>query len=139
MHVVYLLAVALTQVAVSFATYALFLENGALLSAFGFPPTPSHPVHFTKEKLGRAHASTGPTIVALLLAMMLFSPLSSFLQFMTNSITRHLEYDADAFATKLGPSYATNLKTALVTIHEKNLVGTSHTCLPSLLLGLTPL
>lgn len=122
MHVVYLLAVALTQVAVSFATYALFLENGALLSAFGFPPSASAPLQLAKEQVGAAHASTGPTIVALLLAMMLFSPLSSFLQFVTNSITRRLEYDADAFATKLGASYATNLKKALVTIHEKNLV-----------------
>ncbi|BGP53051.1 hypothetical protein JCM8202_004135 [Rhodotorula sphaerocarpa] len=121
MHVVYLLAVALTQVAVSFATYALFLENGALLSAFGFPPSASAPLQLAKEQVGAAHASTGPTIVALLLAMMLFSPLSSFLQFVTNSITRRLEYDADAFATKLGASYATNLKKALVTIHEKNL------------------
>ncbi|GAA5980316.1 hypothetical protein JCM10908_001613 [Rhodotorula pacifica] len=129
MHVVYLLAVALTQLAVSFSVYALFLENGALLSAFGFPPSvTSSPLDFAKDKVGLAHASTGPTIVAVLLASMLASPLSSFLQFVTNSITRHLEYDADAFATKLGPSYAVNLKKALVTIHEKNLAvyGVDH-------------
>lgn len=129
MHVVYLLAVALTQVAVSFSVYALFLENGALLSAFGFPPAAAaSPVELAKAKLGLPHAATGPTIVAILLASMLASPLSSFLQFVTNSITRHLEYDADAFATKLGDSYAVNLKKALVTIHEKNLAvyGVDH-------------
>jgi STE24 endopeptidase len=129
MHVVYLLAVALTQVAVSFSVYALFLENGALLSAFGFPPSAAaSPLELVKNKLGMSHGGTGPTIAAVLLASMLVSPLSSFLQFVTNSITRHLEYDADAFATKLGASYAVNLKKALVTIHEKNLAvyGVDH-------------
>ncbi|KWU45356.1 putative CAAX prenyl protease [Rhodotorula sp. JG-1b] len=129
MHVVYLLTVALTQVAVSFSVYALFLENGALLSAFGFPPSvAASPLEAIKNKLGMSHGGTGPTIVAVLLASMLVSPLSSFLQFITNSITRHLEYDADAFATKLGTSYAVNLKKALVTIHEKNLAvyGVDH-------------
>jgi STE24 endopeptidase len=58
-----------------------------------------------------------------MLAAMLFAPVSTFLHFVTNTITRRLEYDADAFAVKLSQEHARNLKRALVSIHEKNLVS----------------
>ncbi|BGP36946.1 zinc metalloprotease [Rhodotorula kratochvilovae] len=121
-HIVYLLATSLAQVAFSLSIFSLLLSNRHLLASFGFHPSLAtklaHPVS----------PPVGPTIIALYLASTLFSPLSTFLKFVNNSITRRLEYDADAFAAKLGGSYARNLKKALVTIHEKNLAvyGVDH-------------
>lgn len=104
-----LLGTALVQTAFTLSTFILFLNNASLLSAFGFPTS--------------ALSSTAvPTLISLLLAANLFTPLSAVLQLITNSITRALEYNADNFAVKLGPTYAKNLKGALVRIHEDNLV-----------------
>lgn len=55
--------------------------------------------------------------------------MSALLSFSTNGITRALEYNADAFAVKLGAEYARNLKGALVRIHEDNLVSCRSRCL----------
>lgn len=115
-HIVYLLGTSLLQVAFSLSTFSLLLTNRPLLSSFGFHAP------LSEKLLHPLSHSTGPTIIALFLASALFTPLSAFLKFLTNTLTRRLEYDADAFAVKLGPSYARNLKKALVTIHEKNLV-----------------
>jgi len=113
---VYLLATSLAQVAFSLSIFSLLLSNRHLLASFGFAPS-------LAAKLAHPVAPpVGPTVIALYLASTLFSPLSSLLKFVTNLVTRRLEYDADAFAAKLGGSYARNLKQALVTIHEKNLV-----------------
>ncbi|GAA6000400.1 zinc metalloprotease [Rhodotorula paludigena] len=114
-HIVYLLGTSLLQVAFSLSTFSLLLTNRPLLSSFGFHAP------LSEKLLHPLSHSTGPTIIALFLASALFTPLSAFLKFLTNTLTRRLEYDADAFAVKLGPSYARNLKKALVTIHEKNL------------------
>lgn len=121
MHIVYLLTTSLVQVAFSLATFTLFLTNRPLLSAFGFHSyTPSYSTEALPEKFTHLlPTSRGPTIIALMLASMLFSPLSSVLKFATNFISRQLEYDADAFAARLG--YAKDLKKGLVSIHEKNL------------------
>ncbi|GAA5820038.1 hypothetical protein JCM11491_003612, partial [Sporobolomyces phaffii] len=123
-HIVYLLVTALTQIAFSLSLFTLFLSNESLLASFGF--FSHHPAGaVVADKLGLAASSAssraGPTVISLFLASTLFSPLSAFLAFVTNSITRRLEYDADAFAVRLGPATAQNLKTALVGIHEKNL------------------
>jgi STE24 endopeptidase len=117
-HIIYLLITALSQIAFSLSIFTLFLSNASLLSSFGFHPTSS----LASKILSHKNASVGPTVVSLFLASTLFSPLSAFLSFVTNSITRKLEYEADAFAVSLGKETAENLKTALVGIHEKNLV-----------------
>lgn len=104
-HVLVLLAVGLVNIAFSFSTFTVFLSHAPLLASFGFVKTYDQPI-----------------IVSLLLAGMLFQPLNAVAHFLTNTITRKLEYDADAFATKLGKETAVNLKAALVTIHEKNLM-----------------
>ncbi|GAA5922160.1 zinc metalloprotease [Sporobolomyces koalae] len=114
-HIVYLLFTALTQIAFSLSIFTLFLSNQSLLASFGF----SQP---TTTLLTKSSSTTvGPTVISLFLASTLFSPLSSFLAFLTNSITRKLEYEADAFAVGLGREMTENLKTALIGIHEKNL------------------
>ncbi|TNY21705.1 putative CAAX prenyl protease [Rhodotorula diobovata] len=121
-HIVYLLATSLAQVAFSLSIFSLLLSNRHLLASFGFAPS-------LAAKLAHPVAPpVGPTVIALYLASTLFSPLSSLLKFVTNLVTRRLEYDADAFAAKLGGGYARNLKQALVTIHEKNLAvyGVDH-------------
>lgn len=113
-HVLILLLTSLLQTAFSLCTFTLFLSNRSLLSSFGFAAS-----RFTFD------TTPGPTIVSLLLAATLFAPMSAVLHFVTNSVTRALEYNADAFAVKLGAEYAKNLKGALVSIHEKNLVRLS--------------
>ena len=115
-HVLILLATSLAQTAFSLLTFTLFLGNTSLLSSFGFHVSP------ISAMLNPKASASGPTIISLLLAATLFSPMSTILHFLTNSITRALEYNADAFAVKLGSEYAKNLKGALVSIHEKNLV-----------------
>ncbi|GAA5969436.1 hypothetical protein JCM21900_006499 [Sporobolomyces salmonicolor] len=122
-HIVFLLATSLLQSAFSLTIFTLFLSNGPLLQSFGFHPSLSskllHPL---------TGVQTGPTIITLFLASTLFAPLSAFLHFLTNTVTRALEYDADAFAVKLGSDMARNLKKALVGLHEKNLAiyGVDH-------------
>ncbi|GAA5971152.1 hypothetical protein JCM11641_004164 [Rhodosporidiobolus odoratus] len=122
LHTPVLLVTALTQVAFSLTIYTIFLSNSSFLSSFGFSSSSlSQKLYHSLASSSSSTSSTGPTIVALLLASTLFSPLSALMRFGTNAITRHLEYDADAFAVKLGEEYAKNLKGALVGIHEKNL------------------
>lgn len=104
-----LLTTGLVQIGISLLTFTLVLSNQNLLRSFGL---------FVR----RRPTATRPTIVSLMLAAMLFAPVSTFLNFITNTITRRLEYDADAFAFKLSSDHAKNLKGALVSIHEKNLV-----------------
>lgn len=112
-HVLVLLSTSLLQTAFTLSIFTLFLSNASLLSAFGFS----------------ASSTSGPTIISLLLAANLFTPMSALLSFSTNGITRALEYNADAFAVKLGAEYARNLKGALVRIHEDNLVSCRSRCL----------
>ena len=109
----------MTQIAFSLSIFTLFLSNTSLLSSFGFH---SSPLSSLAQKTGFT-SHVGPTVVSLFLAATLFTPLSAFLSFLTNSITRMLEYQADAFAVGLGKETAENLKTALIGIHEKNLVS----------------
>ncbi|GAA5890889.1 hypothetical protein JCM6882_008846 [Rhodosporidiobolus microsporus] len=116
-HIPILLVTALAQIALSLTVYTIFLTNRPFLSAFGF----SQPSLVSKVLHRASPNRTGPTIIALALASILCAPLVTILSFVVNNITRTLEYDADAFAVKLGPEYAKNLKGALVTIHEKNL------------------
>ncbi|GAA5831365.1 hypothetical protein JCM11251_003999 [Rhodosporidiobolus azoricus] len=116
-HIPILLVTALAQIALSLTIYTIFLTNRPFLSAFGF----SEPSLASKVLHPGTSSRVGPTIIALALASILCAPLVTVLSFVVNNITRTLEYDADAFAVKLGPEYARNLKAALVTIHEKNL------------------
>ncbi|BGP43307.1 zinc metalloprotease [Rhodotorula kratochvilovae] len=114
-HAIYLIAASLAQIAFALSISSLLLNNRHLLASFGFYPS------LVSELAPPFSPRVGPTVIALYLAATLFTPLSTFLKFITNSITRRLEYDADAFAAALGGSYRRNLKKALVTIHEKNL------------------
>ena len=110
-HVLVLLTTGLIQIAITLVTFTLVLSNQNLLRSFGL---------FVR----RNPRAPRPTIVSLMLAALLFTPVSTVLHFITNGITRHLEYDADAFAVKLSQDHARNLKGALVSIHEKNLALT---------------
>ncbi|GAA5836035.1 hypothetical protein JCM3766R1_005137 [Sporobolomyces carnicolor] len=124
-HIVYLLLTALTQIAFSLSIFVLFLSNASLLSSFGFTSSSSVVSKIVSSGVvdgaTRTGGGPGPTVISLFLASTLFTPLSAFLSFVTNTITRTLEYQADAFAVSLGNETAQNLKTALIGIHEKNL------------------
>ena len=101
---VYLLGSALLQVGFSILCFTVFLGNQPFLSAFGFPPS-------------LYSGSTPPAIITLTLASYLFSPTDAILKVATNTLTRALEYDADAFAWKLGKTYAEHLKAALTKLY----------------------
>ncbi len=88
------------QVGFSILCFTVFLGNQPLLTAFGFPPS-------------SYEGSSPPAIITLTLASYLFAPTDAILKVATNTLTRALEYDADAFAWKLGKTYAEHLKDAL--------------------------
>lgn len=102
-HVPLLLVTGLLQTGFSFFTFSLFLSNKSLLTSFGLP------------------SGESSIVISLFLAAALFTPLSAILHFGTNCITRALEYQADAFAVRLGKETAVHLKGALVRVHEENL------------------
>ncbi|EPY52822.1 CAA Xprenyl protease [Schizosaccharomyces cryophilus OY26] len=80
--------------------FAAFLRNNSLYEAFDF----------TKEK---------PVIIGLLLFSDALGPVSSLLTFGSNKISRFCEYQADAYAKKLG--LAKDLGDGLIRIHNDNL------------------
>lgn len=122
-HIPVLLVTSIVQTALTLSIFALFLTNGTLLEAFGFPQSRPLASSLTGSSGGGGDADLArPTIVALMLASTLFTPLGTMLQFALNAVTRLLEYNADAFAYRVGgPDTAEHLKSALVRIHEDNL------------------
>ncbi|CAI5935536.1 unnamed protein product, partial [Closterium sp. NIES-65] len=80
-----------------------------------------------------------PVIIAILLFQHLSTPVSHLLDFGLNIISRTFEYQADAFAVKMG--YAPKLRSGLIKMQEENLSAMntdpwysayhhSHPCLP---------
>ncbi|KAI8057356.1 peptidase family M48-domain-containing protein [Syncephalis plumigaleata] len=63
--------------------------------------------------------NTMPVLIGFLLFNYIFSPVESILSFMMNMLSRKYEFEADAFAKKLG--YTEDLKSGLIKLHTKNL------------------
>ncbi|KAJ1915401.1 zinc metalloprotease [Mycoemilia scoparia] len=78
--------------------FSIFVHEEALYNSFGF--------------------STMPAVIGLKLFMFIYSPLSSLLYFVHNIISRRNEFQADAYAKKLG--YGKKLESALIKIQIKN-------------------
>ncbi|KAI9596431.1 peptidase family M48-domain-containing protein, partial [Syncephalis fuscata] len=62
---------------------------------------------------------TMPVLIGFLLFNYIFSPVESILSFVVNILSRKYEFEADAFAKKLG--YTEDLKSGLIKLHTKNL------------------
>eukprot|EP00735_Rhodelphis_limneticus_P003650 TRINITY_DN15143_c0_g1::TRINITY_DN15143_c0_g1_i1::g.30583::m.30583 TRINITY_DN15143_c0_g1::TRINITY_DN15143_c0_g1_i1::g.30583 ORF type:complete len:470 (+),score=80.87,sp/Q8RX88/FACE1_ARATH/54.33/4e-154,Peptidase_M48/PF01435.13/3e-52,DUF955/PF06114.8/6.5e+03,DUF955/PF06114.8/0.024,DUF955/PF06114.8/6.2e+02,SprT-like/PF10263.4/0.064,DUF4538/PF15061.1/3.1e+03,DUF4538/PF15061.1/0.049,Peptidase_M56/PF05569.6/1.5e+03,Peptidase_M56/PF05569.6/0.19,Peptidase_M43/PF05572.8/0.22,DUF3671/PF12420.3/0.75,DUF367 len=95
----------ITQV-ILFSNFFLFGEirnSDAIYHSFGFA---------TKD-------NDRPIIIALILFQLLISPIDHCLGFMMNLVSRRFEFQADAFANKLG--YCSLLKSGLVKLQQENL------------------
>ncbi|EEB08251.2 CAA Xprenyl protease [Schizosaccharomyces japonicus yFS275] len=93
----------LVNYAVSFfhlALFAGFIRNNSMYSAFGF--SGEHPI-----------------LIGYLLFTSLFEPLSALISFGNNLLSRSCEYQADAFAKRLG--YGDALAEGLIRLHEDNM------------------
>ncbi|KAF2797673.1 CaaX prenyl protease [Melanomma pulvis-pyrius CBS 109.77] len=83
-----------------FALFSVFIENKSLYADFGF----------RKER---------PVFIGFLLFNEILSPTDSILKLLLNIWTRSMEYEADAFAVKLG--YASELGASLIKLQIQNL------------------
>ncbi|KAJ3359514.1 CAAX prenyl protease 1 [Kappamyces sp. JEL0680] len=98
-HVLSNLIVVQAQLFAIFYLFSLLIKLPSLYLAFGFV-----------EK---------PIVVGFLLFQFVYSPVDSVMTFLMNAMTRSKEFQADAFAKKLG--YAEQLKAGLIKLHTSNL------------------
>ncbi|KAH8726348.1 CaaX prenyl protease [Phaeosphaeriaceae sp. PMI808] len=83
-----------------FALFSVFINNRSLYADFGF----------NRER---------PTMVGFILFNEILSPTDSIIKLLLNIWTRSMEYEADAFAVKLG--YARELGASLIKLQIQNL------------------
>ncbi|CEG66514.1 hypothetical protein RMATCC62417_03079 [Rhizopus microsporus] len=84
-----------------FWLFSLFINNKQLYTDFGF--------------------DTMPTLIGFMLFQFIYSPVESVIGFLQHVYQRKNEYEADAYALKLG--YASTLRSALIKLSVKNLGG----------------
>ncbi|KAJ1565094.1 CAAX prenyl protease 1 [Nowakowskiella sp. JEL0078] len=98
-HVLKQLTISQIHIFVIFYLFSLFIHDNLLYTSFGF--------------------STQPILIGFILFQFIYSPIESVIGFLMNLLSRKFEFEADAFAKKLG--YVSELKSGLVKIHVKNL------------------
>ncbi|ODQ67584.1 hypothetical protein NADFUDRAFT_82021 [Nadsonia fulvescens var. elongata DSM 6958] len=84
-----------------FVLFSSFFKNNSFYQSFGFAP------------------GLMPVLAGFALFNDVLSPLESVVQFLMNIQSRKAEYEADAYASKLG--YGHGLRNGLVKIHKENL------------------
>ncbi|CAO3647311.1 unnamed protein product [Mucor fragilis] len=100
-HTLKLLAVNQVYLLSIFWLFSFFIHNKQLYQDFGF--------------------NTMPTLIGFLLFQFIYSPIESVIGFLQHVYQRKNEYEADAYALKLG--YASTLRSALIKLSVKNLGG----------------
>ncbi|KAI9256008.1 peptidase family M48-domain-containing protein [Sporodiniella umbellata] len=100
-HTMKLLAVNQLVLLMIFWMFSLFIHNEGLYRDFGF--------------------QTMPTLIGFMLFQFIYAPVESVIGFLQHVYQRKNEYEADAYALKLG--YATSLRSALIKLSVKNLGG----------------
>ncbi|KAL1930672.1 hypothetical protein VTP01DRAFT_10834 [Rhizomucor pusillus] len=100
-HTVKILAVTQVYMFSMFWLFSHFIHNVQLYNDFGF--------------------YTMPTLIGFLLFQYIYAPVDSVVGFLMHVYQRKNEYEADAFALKLG--YASTLRSALIKLSVKNLGG----------------
>lgn len=98
-HTYKMLAVAQVQLFAIFFLFSRVINSAPMYEAFGF--------------------SERPVIIGLLLFSYLYQPVDALTSFCINAMSRVHEFQADAFAKKLG--YTSTLSSALIKLHLKNL------------------
>ncbi|KAI8097916.1 peptidase family M48-domain-containing protein [Gilbertella persicaria] len=101
-HTLKLLAVNQVYLLSIFWLFSFFIHNRKVYQDFGF------------------HHSM-PTLIGFLLFQFIYSPVESVIGFLMHVYQRKNEYEADAYALKLG--YASTLRSALIKLSVKNLGG----------------
>lgn len=99
-HVFVTLLTVQVQLFVLFYLFSLLTQLPSLFAEFGFG----------KEQ---------PILVGFLLFQFVYSPVDSVMTFFMNYMTRSKEFQADAFAKRLG--YSEQLKAGLITLNKSNL------------------
>ncbi|CAG8456872.1 11426_t:CDS:2 [Funneliformis mosseae] len=82
-----------------FFVFSQFISNTVLYRSFGF--------------------ETQPTLIGFILFQFIYAPIENVVAFLMNILSRKHEFEADAFAKKLG--YGKQLRTGLIKIQIKNL------------------
>lgn len=100
-HTLKLLAVNQVYLLSIFWLFSFFIHNKQLYQDFGF--------------------NTMPTLIGFMLFQFIYSPIESVIGFLQHVYQRKNEYEADAYALKLG--YASTLRSALIKLSVKNLGG----------------
>ncbi|KAG0222372.1 CAAX prenyl protease 1 [Actinomortierella wolfii] len=98
-HTLQMMAFAQVQLFATFYLFSHFVHNASMYSSFGF--------------------DVMPTLIGFMLFQSLYSPVDSIMSFTANMISRHYEFQADAFARDLG--YSTSLASGLIKLQKKNL------------------
>ncbi|KAI8622622.1 CAAX prenyl protease 1 [Chytriomyces sp. MP71] len=98
-HIFRTLLISQIQLFSIFYTFSHFIKSKPMYEAFGFDST--------------------PVIIGLTLFTYLYQPLDALFSFLMHYVSRVHEFQADAYAKKLG--YAENLKNGLIKLHKKNL------------------
>jgi STE24 endopeptidase len=83
-----------------FALFSAFIDNRSLFNAFGF-------------------YKTQPILIGFLLFNDILQPLDTVFKLFINVLSRKFEFEADAFAVKLG--YADDLSKSLIKLQVQNL------------------
>jgi STE24 endopeptidase len=103
-HVLSNMIIVQVQLAAIFYLFSLLIKLPSLYVQFGF-------IHET------------PVFIGFLLFQFVYSPMDSIMTFLINSMTRSKEFQADAFAKKLG--YTEQLKSGLIKLHTSNLANSN--------------
>ncbi|KAL6130994.1 hypothetical protein ACLB2K_069372 [Fragaria x ananassa] len=98
-HSVYLFISRQIRTLLHFGGYALLRNSSSLFQSFGF--------------------DTQPVIIGLIIFQYTITPIQYLVNFARNLVSRAFEFQADAFAKKLG--YASSLRASLVRLQEENL------------------
>ncbi|KAI9290052.1 peptidase family M48-domain-containing protein [Umbelopsis sp. AD052] len=98
-HTLKILIVTQLHLLALFWLFSLFISNTALYQSFGF--------------------STKPILIGFILFQYIYAPVENVINFLMHVYSRKNEYEADAFALKLG--YAESLRSSLIKLNVKNL------------------
>ncbi|GAB5585559.1 zinc metalloprotease [Umbelopsis nana] len=98
-HTLKILVVTQLHLLALFWLFSLFISNTALYQSFGF--------------------STKPILIGFILFQYIYAPVEHLINFFMHVYSRKNEYEADAFALKLG--YAESLRSSLIKLNVKNL------------------
>ncbi|GES73653.1 CAAX prenyl protease 1 homolog [Rhizophagus clarus] len=98
-HTVKVLVISQIHTLFLFFVFSQFINNTALYRSFGF--------------------ETQPILIGFMLFQFIYAPVENVVSFLMNILSRKHEFEADAFAKKLG--YGVQLRSGLIKIQIKNL------------------